>query len=362
MFVVITQCFPSRLGGIENLMGNIALNLSKKNKVIVLADRYQYLNDLVYDNQNKKKFLVKRYGGLKFLRKRKKVRDLKILLESNDIKLIIADTWKSLELSIDYINEKKIRSICLAHGNEFLDKKKKKIKRIVNTLNKVSLIKANSNFTSSLVKRIINNKKKVEVVYPGANNLNNLESDNFFKINGYPVILTLGRLEKRKGHSKVLESIYKLRDSYPDIQYIIAGDGEEIENLKKIVNKLNLKKNVNFVGSVNDNKKKYIFENTTLMVMPTLDESENKSIEGFGIAYIEAAFFGIPSIASDVGGTPEAVIDKKTGIIIKKNADLYLSIKDLLSDKEKFEILRINAKKRAIENFDWKKTIDKYLN
>ena len=96
MFVLLTQCFPSRLGGIENLMGNIALNLSKKNNVIVLADRYQYLNDLVYDNENKKKFLVKRYGGLKFFRKRKKVRDLKILLESNDIKLIIADTWKSL--------------------------------------------------------------------------------------------------------------------------------------------------------------------------------------------------------------------------------------------------------------------------
>ena len=53
--------------------------------------------------------------------------------------------------------------------------------------------------------------------------------------------------------------------------------------------------------------------------MPTLDESENKSIEGFGIAYIEAAFFGIPSIASDVGGTPEAVIDKKTGWCIDPN-------------------------------------------
>ena len=52
------------------------------------------------------------------------------------------------------------------------------------------------------------------------------------------------------------------------------------------------------------------------MVMPTLDESQNRSIEGFGIAYLEAAFFGIPSVASKVGGTPEAVLHKQTGIII----------------------------------------------
>ena len=52
------------------------------------------------------------------------------------------------------------------------------------------------------------------------------------------------------------------------------------------------------------------------MVMPTLDESKKNSIEGFGIAYLEAAYYGIPSIASNVGGTPEAVIHNETGIII----------------------------------------------
>ena len=44
------------------------------------------------------------------------------------------------------------------------------------------------------------------------------------------------------------------------------------------------------------------------MVMPTTDESNERSVEGFGISYLEAAFYGIPSIASNVGGTPEAVL------------------------------------------------------
>ena len=65
------------------------------------------------------------------------------------------------------------------------------------------------------------------------------------------------------------------------------------------------------------------------MVMPTIDESENRSVEGFGIAYLEAAFFGIPSIASNVGGTKEAVLHNKTGIIVNNIDDLFQSIHEL---------------------------------
>ena len=62
----------------------------------------------------------------------------------------------------------------------------------------------------------------------------------------------------------------------------------------------------------------YIFSKTDIMVMPTSDELHEKSIEGFGISYIEAANFGIPSIASNVGGTTEAVLHKNTGLIINE--------------------------------------------
>ena len=113
-----------------------------------------------------------------------------------------------------------------------------------------------------------------------------------------------------------MQVISKLKDQYPNIRYIIAGEGEEKSYLKSLVNTLNIYKNVNFIGSVTDAQKKYIFNKTDLMVMPTIDESVNKSIEGFGISYIEAALFGIPSIASNVGGTSEAVIHDKTGIIL----------------------------------------------
>ena len=51
MIIILTQCFPSRIGGIENLVSNLALGLGKKEKVIVFADRHHLFYDAIYDNQ-----------------------------------------------------------------------------------------------------------------------------------------------------------------------------------------------------------------------------------------------------------------------------------------------------------------------
>ena len=97
------------------------------------------------------------------------------------------------------------------------------------------------------------------------------------------------------------------------------------------------------------------------MIMPTLDESHHRSVEGFGISYLEAAFFEIPSVASNVGGAPEAVLHEKTGIILEKHEDLFDVLKKLLSNKEKIKKLGENAKNRAIAEFTWTIISKKYI-
>ena len=149
-------------------------------------------------------------------------------------------------------------------------------------------------------------------------------------------------------------------DDFPNIKYIIAGSGRELKNLKKLVNDLNLNNNVIFVDNVNDAQKKYLFKKAKLMIMPTLDDTSNRSIEGFGISYLEASFFRIPSIASNVGGTPEAVINNKTGIIIDDIKLLHSAIEQLLIDEQKINKLGINAEKRAVSDFLWENVVKKY--
>jgi len=362
MIVILTQCFPSRLGGIESLVSNLALGLGKKEKVIVFADRYHLFYDAVYDNQYKDQIIVRRTGGLKFFRRRKKIRELKPFIESNQVKLVIADTWKSLELSIDLFDKKNISTICLVHGNELLSNNPKKTQRIKKIFNSASSIIANSQFTLNLVKKLIANKDHIKFVYPGANDFRQVQSDNFMDIKGNPVLITLARLEKRKGHAVILKAVKKLTFDFPSIQYVIAGAGSEKSNLQRLVKEYALEKNVSFVGLVNESQKKYLFEHTDLMVMPTIDESENRSVEGFGIAYLEAAFFGIPSIATNVGGSKEAVLHNKTGIIINNIDDLFQSIHELLINSNQRKQLGNEAQKRAIQDFNWDIVTNKYLN
>ena len=353
MILILTQCFPSRLGGIESLVSNLALGLSNVEKVTVFADTHHAIEDNLFDNQHKNQILIKRIGGIKYLRRRKKIKEAKILIESKQIKLIISDSWKSLELGIDYFNSKNIPAVCLAHGNEFLSKNLSKIKRIKNTLKKTTLVIANSQYTLSLVKGLHIPNIKIDYVYPGATDLRNKNTIEINKITGSPMILTLARIEKRKGHSHVIMSIKKLLNKFPNIKYIIAGEGSEKKYLEKLVLDNSLSENIIFVGKVNDGQKKFLFEKTDLMVMPTIDESQKNSIEGFGISYLEAAFFSIPSIACNVGGTSEAVLNNLTGIVIDNIDMLHNAILDLLDNKAKKFNLGRAAKERVLKDFKW---------
>ena len=361
MILILTQCFPSHLGGVESLVSNLALNLSKSEKIIVFADRHHIFYDAIFDNLHKDEILVRRVGGIKYFRRRRKIKEIKPFIESKQVKMVISDSWKSLELGIDYLNINKIPVICLAHGNELLSNNETKTKRIKNVLSKVNCIIANSIFTKNLVKNLTIPELSVDVIYPGASDLRNIDEKKVLNIIGNPIVLTLARLEKRKGHKFIIQSIKKLLSEFPNLQYIIAGNGPELQNLKKIVKLESLEKNITFVGNINDAQKKYLFEKTNLMIMPTLDDTKNCSIEGFGISYLEAAFFSIPSIASNVGGTPEAVINNITGKIINSIDELYPSIRELLINEKQRLDFGQNAQKRAAAEFNWNFIAKKYL-
>ncbi len=361
MIAVLTQCFPSRVGGIESLMSNLSLSLSNTYKVVVFADRHHLFFDSIYDNKVKKKLLIRRTGGIKFFRRRKKIKEFKFFLLSGQITCVIADSWKSLELCADFIISKKIPIICLAHGNELLNKNKNKIKTIFNVLNSTNVVVANSEYTLNLVKKIGLQKPMLKKIHPGTENIFQVSESKIKNLTGNPILLTLARLEKRKGHVYIINCIEKLINQFENLQYLIAGEGPEIRSLKKIVKTKKLNKNVIFLGKVNESQKKYIFKKTDLMVMPTIDESVNHSIEGFGISYIEAALFRIPSIASNVGGTSEAVIHNKTGIILNNINELEQNLKELLTNKEKRLKLGKAAQERAINELQWDKIEKEYL-
>jgi phosphatidylinositol alpha-1,6-mannosyltransferase len=144
----------------------------------------------------------------------------------------------------------------------------------------------------------------------------------------------MARMEPRKNHLKVIESVDVLRKQGVNVAYIVGSDGEEKSRLKKRVKDLNLDRFVHFTGHVTEEERIAVFLISDIHVMPSVQAGS--MIEGFGIVFIEAAAAGIPSIAGNTGGQQEAVQDGKTGLVVDGNnfSELKDAIKFLIKNEQ----------------------------
>jgi len=133
---------------------------------------------------------------------------------------------------------------------------------------------------------------------------------------GPPTLLTVGRLVPRKGVDTVLQALPLLLSEFPRLRYLIVGDGPDRPRLEALARDLGIASAVEFSGRVPDEALPQVYQRTHLFVMPVREEQEGISIEGFGIAYLEASASGLPVIAGRSGGAAEAVRDGVTGIVV----------------------------------------------
>ena len=141
----------------------------------------------------------------------------------------------------------------------------------------------------------------------------------------------------------------------------ICGEGLQLEELKENIKKLNLTDKVFLIGKINNNLKQKFLENSDVFVMPSY--KVNESIEGFGISYVEAAAFRIPSIAGLDGGVTDAVIDSKTGWCVDplNQEQLAKVLKEAINDKNKRKKYGLHAEKQFLQRFLGEKVFRKFM-
>ena len=361
MIVITTRSYPPELGGMQSLMGGLAIHLNQLHPIKVLAN--SYAGDENYDKKNS--FETHRMGGLKILKKYRKFNLLKEVIKNNSVKAIIADHWKSIELITDNISSQ-IPILCLIHGKEINHSIGSLInKRSINSLAKTKYIIANSEFTKSLATEKGCNPMKIHVINPGINEPQNVSSEadhqaNKIYGNSDVKIITVSRFDKRKGIDFSLLALKNIQAIYPNFKYVIVGNGDEEENLKKTTKNLNLENNVIFLKNISFDLKNALLKNSNFFLMPA--RIEGSSVEGFGISYIEAASYGIPSIAGKDGGAPDAVQHNKTGLLCNgyDHSEIYEALKNIIQNKKYLELGK-NAKEFS-KQFYWKEIIKKYKN
>ncbi|MBN1401762.1 MAG: glycosyltransferase family 4 protein [Anaerolineae bacterium] len=135
-----------------------------------------------------------------------------------------------------------------------------------------------------------------------------------------PCLLTVGRLVPRKGIDTVLRALALLQPRLPQIRYQIVGDGPDRGRLEALVETLDLSSRVDFVGHVPDEALPDYYRNAHIFVMPAREEDKGRSVEGFGIVYLEASASGLPVVAGRSGGAVEAVRAGETGLLVDPDA------------------------------------------
>jgi len=170
------------------------------------------------------------------------------------------------------------------------------------------------------------------------------------------VLLTIGRLVARKGQDKVIEAMTELHARYPDLVYLIVGQGAYLSALKRIVHQKKLEKVVYFFTEVPDSALGLFYQMADIFIMPARQLADG-DVEGFGIVYLEANMFSKPVIAGRSGGVPEAVIDGYTGLLVNPLdvSQIVKAVIQLIDDRQMADLLGQQGARRVNKEFDWQK-------
>jgi glycosyltransferase involved in cell wall biosynthesis len=259
-----------------------------------------------------------------------------------------------------------IPCVMYLHGNDLLCPLKNPFYKLLFqwTLNRVDYVICNSSYTQDCLISQFYCDQKTTVINPSirpdkfgpAVHLNNQIKlrktiRQYYQIpENAIVLLSVGRLVKRKGFDRVISHLPFLLENNVNVHYLICGRGPMETELRSQTDSLGLSDRVHFVGYVPDSELGSYYSASDLFILLTFFSQSEASIEGFGIVYLEAAYFGKPILATRVGGVVDAVRDGENGILMDTDApeqDLEETLLKLCQNRGLREQLGRNGQKAS---------------
>ncbi len=159
------------------------------------------------------------------------------------------------------------------------------------------------------------------------------------------ILITTSRLVQKNGVGDIIDSLSYLPES---IKLLVLGTGPLEEMLKEKARLLKLENRVGFVGFVPHRELPLYLQASHIFVRPSLSE-------GMGVSFIEAMAAGLPVIATPVGGIPDFLVDKKTGLFceVGNGKSVAEKVDILLKDKQLRDTIVKNAREMVREKYDW---------
>ncbi len=171
-----------------------------------------------------------------------------------------------------------------------------------------------------------------------------------------PALLCFGRIVNEKGFDLAIEAVSIISKKYPGIKLIIAGDGPAKKDLIQLTEKLEIQKNIDFLGWVNPDEIPSIINKSSIVIVPS------RWKEAFGLVALQAMQLGRPVIAANTGGLPEIIEDNSNGILVEKENPeaIAKAVIFLIENKEHAEYLGSRGRETAQTKFTWNQNLDAY--
>ncbi|MEV7600266.1 glycosyltransferase family 4 protein [Kitasatospora sp. NPDC089797] len=131
-----------------------------------------------------------------------------------------------------------------------------------------------------------------------------------------PVVVCVSRLVPRKGQDTLIEAMPRILADVPDAVLLIVGGGPYRADLEKLADAKGVRASVRFTGSVPWAELPAHYGAGDVFAMPCRTRRGGLDVEGLGIVYLEASATGLPVVAGDSGGAPDAVLEGETGYVV----------------------------------------------
>lgn len=371
--LLVTNDLGPRAGGIESFVLSLVERVPKGCLIIYTSTQK---GSAPFDAQ-----LLERFGAV-VIRDRAKIllptprvnhRAVKIL-KQYQIKTVWFGAAAPLALMARQLRTSGATNIvALSHGHEIWWAKipvlKQLLRKIIKDVDHLGYL---GQFTKSEIVKASNQIDKFVQIAPG------IDTDHFmpksaradlikkYRLEDRRVIVSVGRLVHRKGQDKLIESLPKILQSFPDAVLLLVGEGPIKQMLKNTAKQLGVTNQVIFAGRVQHIDLPDYICLGEVFAMPVRSRFAGLEVEGLGIVYLEASACGLPVIVGNSGGATDAVIDGVTGLLVNGSDTDQIAdaVCKLLTDQSRAKAMGLAGRGWVIENWQintWSEKFNKLL-
>ena len=256
-----------------------------------------------------------------------------------------------------------VRTVALTHGHEVWWAKvfpfNLLLRRIGSTVDVLTYL---GEFTRSAISKGLTAKAQASMVKiaPGIDVEHFIPTDatvlrNSLGLSDKKVIVSVGRLVHRKGQDHLIEAMPEILKNVPRAHLLLVGEGPYREYLQNLVHQLKLESSVTFIGRIQYQDLPMYICVGDIFAMPSRSRLMGLEVEGLGIVYLEASSCGLPVLAGDSGGAPDAVIQNETGLVVSgtDNKEIASAAVALLTNLEASQKMGTVGRQWIVDNWRW---------